>query len=163
MSCHPAHVTGPPDRVHNTEEEIEKNWAEFRKADEVDSRAIRRQHKFKPGHGPHDDNPHDPWTTLNIKFEGEHADPDQRDQLSGGPPSGLPCEQCGTMTTVCGEKTMWEVYSQPGVEVVNLESMTAARKKELQEMKVVILCCPQCKAKSQWLEEFLPKGLGHGG
>ncbi|KKN83877.1 hypothetical protein LCGC14_0295300 [marine sediment metagenome] len=161
MSCHPTHFESGP-LPGKTEEEIEKNWRDFKREDRVDSRAIRRQHRFKPGHEPDFAEPDSGWRYVRIELEYD-AEPDQRDQLHGGPPSGLPCEQCGTMTTICGEKTMWEVYTQPGVEVVNLESMTEARKKELQEMKVVILCCPQCKAKSQWLEEFLPRGLGHGG
>lgn len=57
---------------------------------------------------------------------------------------------------------MWEIYTQPGVEVVNLADISESRKKELEEMQVVILVCPQCKLKTQWQEEFLPKKMGHG-
>lgn len=157
MSCHPSHVIGPADRVHNTDEEIEKNWAEFKKADKVDPRAIRRQHKFKPGHGPHDDNPDDPWITQIIKFEGEEADPDQRDLLHGGPPVKIDCEQCGDQLHAVGEMSTWQIMTQSGVSLANLDRITEARKKELQAEIVVILACPTCKQKFQWLKDFLPQ------
>jgi hypothetical protein len=100
------------------------------------------------------------WRYVKIELE-SNPEPDQRDQLHGGPDSGLPCERCDTMTRVCGETTMWEIYNQPNVSVVNLDEITEGRRQELQEMQVVILVCPQCKMKSQWLEEFLPKKVHH--
>jgi hypothetical protein len=145
-----------------SEEDIARNWEEFRKGDRVDPRSIRRHHKWKVGEEPEYADPASGWVYQQIEFEGEQPDPDQRDLLHGGPPSGLPCERCETETNVCGESTMWDIYNQSGVSVVNLDDIDESRREELEEMRVVILVCPECKLKSQWLEEFLPKRLGHG-
>jgi homoserine kinase len=65
------------------------------------------------------------------------------------------------MTVVGGETTMWEIYQQESVSVVNIDDITESRRQELKETVVVILVCPECKLKTQWLEEFLPRKLGH--
>lgn len=161
-SCHPCHLEGPADTVHNTPEQIERNWEEFKKADQVDTRAIRRQHRFKPGHGPHDDNPHEPWATLNLKFDPPH-EPDQRHLLSGGPESGVPCPRCDTMTRIAGEMSRWEIMNQfdpeQGIDVrpANVARISEARKKDLQKEMIVVLACPQCYLKLQFDAELLPK------
>ncbi len=98
---------------------------------------------------------------MQIQFDGEPQYPDQREELTGGPESGVPCDRCNSVTTVCGSRSMWDIYNQPGVEVVNLADISESRQKELKDMRVVILVCPQCKLKTQWLEEFLPKRMGH--
>lgn len=95
-----------------------------------------------------------------LKMEGREApptEPDQRNLLSGGPPSGLPCERCGEETRVVGSMSVWEQYQQNDVEVVNLPDMSEARKKELQEQRIVVLKCPSCRKTYQWDEELLPK------
>jgi hypothetical protein len=153
-SCHPTHWESGP-LPGKTDEEITRNWEQFRKEDEVNPRAIRRQHRWKAGHEPDYLEPESGWKYVQIELE-SNADPDQRDELHGGPESGLPCSRCNTMTNVCGETTMWDIYNQENVSVVNLDDMTDSRRSELREMSVVILCCPECKLKSQWLEEFLP-------
>lgn len=155
MSCHPTHVEGPP-APNVSEEERERSWEEFRKDDRVDPRAIRRQHRFKPGHEPDYADPASGWKYLEVKFEGEPADPDQRDQLHGGPPSGLNCERCGEETRVVGSMSVWEQYQQTGVEVVNLPNISEQRKKELQQQRIVVLKCPHCLKTYQWDEELLP-------
>jgi len=161
LSCHPTHPeSGPAPNV--SDEEREKNWADFKKADSVDPRAIRRQHKWKVGHEPDYMEPDSGWVYQKIEFTGEESEPDQLHLLHGGPPSGLPCERCNTETNVVGETTMWEIYTQPGVEIANMDTIDEARRQELREMRVVILACPECKLKIQFLEEFIPKGLGHG-
>jgi hypothetical protein len=159
MSCHPTHFEAPP-LPNVPEEQVEKNWEEFRKEDRVDPRAIRRQHRFKPGHEPDYLEPESGWKYVRLEQESD-AEPDQLDLLTGGPESGLPCERCGTMTVVGGETTMWEIYQQENVSVVNIDDITESRRQELQETIVVILVCPECKLKTQWLEEFLPRKLGH--
>ena len=149
--------------MHNTPEDIERNWAEWKKADRVDPRAIRRQHRFKPGHEPDFAEPDSGWIYLNLKIESPPSDPDQLEMLSGGPESGLPCERCGEMTRVVGRMSRWDIMNQddlagnPLVRPVNLEDIAPARRRELQKEFVVILACPNCRKKYQWDEELLPK------
>lgn len=160
MSCHPLHFDGPP-LPGKTDEEVTRAWEEFKKEDQVDRRAIRRQHRFKPGHEPDFYEPESGVVYTNYRHE-EEKEPDQRDMLSGGPPSGFPCERCGTETVVAGSMSVWDQYQQSEVSVVNLSSITEARKRELQEERVLVLKCPSCFKTYQWAEEFLPKRLGHG-
>lgn len=141
-----------------SEEQIAKNWEEFRKADRVDPRAIRRQHKFKPGHEPDFDEPESGWKYVDVQFEGEQADPDQRDLLHGGPPVEMDCERCGTQLHLVGEKTQWEIMTQALVGIANLDDITEERKKVLQEEIIVILACPNCLMKYQWMKDLLPRG-----
>ncbi len=157
MTCHPTHFeSGPLPSV--SEEQVAKNWEEFRKEDRVDPRSIRRQHKFKPGHEPDYAEPDSGWKYVDVQFDGEEADPDQRDMLRGGPAIEMDCERCGHELHVVGSMSTWDVMNQPGVSLANRDSISDSRKKELQEEKVVILACPTCKLKWQWLEELLPKG-----
>ena len=101
-SCHPVHFEGKP-APGVSDEQRERNWATFFKENAVDPRAIKRHHKWKPGHEPDHEHPDSGWRTLNIKWEGEKAPPDQRHLLKGGPESGIPCEQCNEMTRIVGE------------------------------------------------------------
>jgi hypothetical protein len=159
-SCHPTHFEGPPDTKHNTPEQIEKNWEEFRKAHRVDPRAIDRHFKFKPGHEPDYAEPESGEVYVKIEgHEGEPSEPDQRHMLSGGELSGIPCEQCGTETHIAGEMSVWDIYHQPGVEVANLADITDERRRELQEQIIVVLKCPQCHHTYQWDAALLPKRL----
>lgn len=166
-SCHPTHILEPADTVHNTPEQIERNWQEFFKQDRVDPRAIRRQHRWKFGHEPDYDHPDSGWVYLNLKVESPPSDPDQRGLLTGGPESGLPCERCGEMTRVAGRMSVWDMMHQvdaasnPLVHLVNEEDITETRRHELQQEFIVILACPNCRLKWQWREEFLPKVTAH--
>ena len=154
-SCHPSHFeSGPLPSV--PEEEVEHNWKEFHKEDRIDPRAIKRQHKFKPGHEPDFLEPSSGWKYVKIEQESD-AEPDQRDMLGGGPPSGLDCERCGEETRVVGSMSVWEQYQQKEVDVVNIKDISEERKKELQEQRLTILKCPSCFHTYQWFEEFLPK------
>ena len=150
--------------MHNSPEDIERNWAEWKKEDRVNPRAIRRQHRFKPGHGPHDDNPHEPWRTLLIKPE-TPREPDQRHLLTGGPESGVPCSRCGEMTRVAGKMSRWDVMTQQdpdrGIDVrpIDTESISESRRKELRKEFIVALKCPRCYHTDQWDEAFLPAKL----
>lgn len=167
-SCHPTHWEGAPDTVHNTPEDIERNWADFKKQDRIDPRAIRRQHRFKPGHEPDYAHPDSGWVYLNLKFEGEPGEPDQRDLLHGGPPAGMNCERCGEELHVVGRMSKWDIMNQddaagnPLVRPINLEEITTARKRELQKEFVAILACPNCRKKYQWDEALLPKRVQRG-
>lgn len=62
-----------------------------------------------------------------------------------------------------GSMSVWEQYNQPDVSVVNLDSISEERKKELQEQCIVVLKCPSCKHTYQWAEEFLPKKVQRDG
>lgn len=157
LSCHPSHFEGPPDRVHNTEEEIERNWREFREAHRIDPRAIDKHFKFKAGHEPDYAEPSSGEVYVKIEgHEGAESEPDQLHMLSGGEESGVPCQNCGTNTRIAGEMSVWDIYHQPGVEVSNLADMTDARRRELQEQIIVVLVCPQCHMKFQWDASLLP-------
>jgi len=159
-TCHPSHFEAGPDRVHNTEEDIERNWREFREAHRIDPRAIDKHFKFKPGHEPDFAEPESGEVYVKIEgHEGEESEPDQLHLLSGGEESGIPCEKCGTITRIAGEMSVWDIYHQPGVEVANLAEMTEARKRELQEQIIVVLACPQCHQKYQWFADALPARL----
>ena len=96
-TCHPTHFEGPPDLVHNTPEQIEKNWEEFKRADKVDPRAIDKHFKFKPGHEPDYAEPESGEVYVKIEgHEGSDSEPDQLHMLGGSSvPSGIPCERCG--------------------------------------------------------------------
>lgn len=157
MSCHPTHLLEPPDLVHNTWEDIERNWEEFRKTDQVDPRATRRQHRWKPAHEPDYPEPDSGWITLNLKLESPPGDPDQRGLLHGGPESGMPCDRCDEMTRVVGRMSVWDVMHQDRVGLAGEEDITESRKRELQKEFVVVLACPNCRKKFQFREELLPK------
>lgn len=157
MTCHPTHFEGPPDTLHNTEETIERNWAEFKRAHEINPRAIDKHFKFKAGHEPDFAEPGSGEVYIKIEgHEGAETEPDQRHLLGGGEESGVPCGQCGVVTRIAGEMSVWDIYHQPGVEVANMANMTEARREELKKQIIVVLVCPQCHAKYQWDAEFLP-------
>jgi hypothetical protein len=61
------------------------------------------------------------------------------------------------MTHIVGEMSQWAAMTQPGVEIANRDSITEARKKELQETIICILACPSCRLKYQWARDMLPK------
>lgn len=140
-----------------SEEQIAKNWEGYNKSKGIDPRAIDRHFKFKPGHEPGFDEPESGWKYVDVRFEGEDPDPDQRDLLHGGPPVEMDCERCGTQLHAVGEMSSWDVINQPGVSLSNIDDIDETRRKELEEEKVVILACPECKAKYQWLKDFLPR------
>ncbi|KKL71308.1 hypothetical protein LCGC14_2096190 [marine sediment metagenome] len=151
ISCHPDHTT--------TQEDLdEERLQQDRKADAIDPRKIQRNWRWRLGHDPSDqDDHHDPNVAyLNIEHVGPETRPDQRDRLSGGPESGVPCHICGEGTRVCGSISQWDSYQDPKVDIVNLSEISEERKKELQETILVILCCPKCNNKQQWLEDALP-------
>ena len=152
MSCHPDHTT--------TQEDIDEERLRLdRKADAIDPRKIKRQHRWRLGHDPSDQEDHaDPNVAyLNIEYTGPETRPDQREQLSGGPETEVPCHVCGELTRLCGSISQWDSYQDPKVDVVNLADISEDRKQELKDTKLVILCCPKCKTKQQWLEDALPR------
>ncbi|KKN84431.1 hypothetical protein LCGC14_0288930 [marine sediment metagenome] len=159
-SCHPSHFEAPAP-ADMSEEEIERNWADYnrQKKSGIDPRAIDKHFKFKEGHEPGYLEEESGWKYLNIEFEGEEADPDQRDLLKDSTPVAMDCERCGTQLRAVGSMSSWDVMNQPRVSLVNRDDIDKTRQKELEEEKVVILACPNCRQKYQWLEEFLPKEL----
>lgn len=128
----------------------------------IDPRKIKRQHRWKLGHDPstqdEDDDPNVAFLEIEV-IEGGPTEPDQREELTGGPPSGMPCQRCGEMTVVAGRKSLKEIYDQPEVDLVNRDQMTKEDWKRIEETVIVVLACPNCKHKYQWREEFLPKKL----
>lgn len=160
MACHPTHIDGPA-LPSVSPEEIERNWKTYKKEDEVDKRAIDRHHKFALGHEPDYDDPESGIVYQKIRWEGDPKEPDQRDMLSGGPESEVPCERCGEMTCIAGEMSRWEVMNQSGegidVRPVNIDDISESRRKELQNEFIVILACPKCKKKYQWDKDLLPR------
>ena len=152
MSCHPDHTYKQEDLDQMREDQDKKDTR-------INPRAIRPQHRWKLGHSPVDQDDHaDPNVAyLNIEYTGPETRPDQREQLSGGPETEVPCHVCGELTRLCGSISQWDSYQDPKVDVVNLADISEERKKELQETILVILCCPKCKTKQQWLEDALPK------
>ncbi len=168
MTCHPSHTLIEQEQAREKKAKKREEYREKALKQEKhdltpNPRAIKRQHKWVLGHDPADqDDYHDPNVEyLDIEYY-EPSDPDQRDRLYGGPESGIPCHRCNTMTRICGETNQWEVMNQPGVQIVNRESISEARQKELLEEIIVILVCPQCYAKFQWLAELLPGKAIHG-
>lgn len=168
MSCHPSHTLIQQEQARERKvkkrEEYQERALKQEKHDLTPNpRAIKRQHRWRLGHDPADqDDYHDPNVEyLNIEY-GEQPDPDQRDKLHGGEESGIPCQRCGTMTRICGETSQWEIMNQEGVQIVNRESISEARQKELLEETILILCCPKCYSKHQWLADMLPSKALHG-
>ena len=158
-SCHPSHFeAGPPPGM--SEEQIERNWADYNREKKkgIDPRAIDKHFKFKEGHEPDYLEPSSGWKYLDVEFTGEPADPDQLDLLHGGPAVNIPCQRCSAQQLhAVGEMSTWDIMHQEGVDVANEDDITEERKKELQAEIVVILACPSCKQKYQWLKEFLPR------
>ncbi|KKK93208.1 hypothetical protein LCGC14_2695170 [marine sediment metagenome] len=163
MSCHPSHEDRSKkveEKAKRLQEEQERTLKQQKRDLSIDPRKIRRQHRWSLGHDPADQDEYDDPNLVYIKLDGREApptEPDQRDMLSGGPPSGMDCEKCGTETRVVGSMSVWEQYQQREVSVVNLEDISEARKKELQEQRIVVLKCPQCLHTYQWFQELLPK------
>ncbi len=123
----------------------------------IDPRAIDKHFKFKEGHEPGYLEPESGWRYLDVEFTGEPADPHQLDLLHGGPAVNMNCARCGTQLHAVGEMSTWGIMHQESVEVVNEDDIAEERKRELQNEIVVILACPDCKAKFQWLKDFLPR------
>lgn len=160
-SCHPTHFEGPR-LPGKSDQEVEEAWKEFKKMDEIDPRAIKRQHRFTIGQHPQDEDADPNSGVTYFKIEGTKAgptEPDQRGELAGGPTSGMPCQRCGEMTVVAGRKSLKDIYDQPEVDLVNRDQMTKEDWKRIEETVILVLACPNCKAKYQWREEFLPKKL----
>lgn len=125
----------------------------------IDPRRIKRQHRWKLGHDPADQDDYDDPNVvyLNVEQHEEDNDPDQRHLLSGGPESGLACERCGTMTHVVGEMSRWDIYNQPKVSLVNRDSLTEKRIEELKQEMICILKCSNCSKTYQWDCSLLPR------
>lgn len=154
MSCHPSHQD-PEDLARQQQQELDRR----RKEQQYDPRKIHRQHRWKLGHDPAGQDDDDDPNVVYLQMNGREApptEPDQLDMLSGGEPSGVPCEQCGTDTRIAGEMSVWDIYHQPGVEVANLKDITDARRRELQKQIIVVLKCPQCYRTYQWDASLLP-------
>ena len=159
-SCHPSHdLTNPTDQELQVQEERERTE---KKQLEVDPRKIQRQHRWKLGHDPVDSEDHDDPDVayLKIEYTGEETEPDQLEELQGGPDSAMPCQialDCDRMMKIVGRKSMWDVYMHPKVSVVNLDTMTEARKAELMETYLLILVCPDhTSQKIQMREDVVP-------
>ena len=91
MSCHPSHTK--PDPTDQEQQIIEERQRIERAQDKPDPRKIQRQHRWKLGHDPIDQDDHDnpDIAYLDIEYTGEPLEPNQLDQLEGGPDSGVPC------------------------------------------------------------------------
>lgn len=136
MTCHPSH----------------------QKQAAPDPRAIKRQHRWKFGHDPHDDDatPESDWVYAHLEQETQHI-PDQRHLLKGGPESGMPCPKCQEIMRVAGSMTAKEILEQDEVEVVNKDLMNEADWERLSKDVICVLVCPKCQHKMQMREEFLPR------
>ncbi len=157
MSCHPSH-NDPEALARQQQQELNRR----RKEQRHDPRKIHRQHRWKLAHDPAGQDEDDDPNVVYLKMDGREApptEPDQRHMLGGGTPSGIPCERCGTETSIVGEMSVWDIYHQPGVEVTNLADMTDERRRELQEQIIVVLKCPQCYHTYQWDAALLPSRL----
>lgn len=157
MSCHPTHFEGPR-LPGKTDEEVDRAWAEHKKADRIDPRGQKNKARWKAGHEPNYLEPDSGWMYVKPEPMGEPLDPDQRDLLTGGPEVDMACERCGYKLRLVGEMTQWDIMTQENVALANEEYISEARKRVLQEEIIVILACPECKKKYQWLKELLPHG-----
>lgn len=156
MTCHPSH--DPETLARQQQDELDRRKQEQR----YDPRKIHRQHRWKLGHDPAGQDDDDDPNVVYLQMDGREAlptEPDQLHMLSGGEESGVPCEQCGTITRITGEMSVWDIYQQPEVTVANLEDITDERRRQLQEQIIVVLVCPQCHRKYQWDAAFLPSRL----
>lgn len=61
-------------------------------------REVQRQHKWKHGHDPQDDDatPESGWEYITLKPPESSAQVEE--QPSGGPDTGIPCQRCATNT-----------------------------------------------------------------
>ena len=141
-----------------SDEQIERNWADYNrnKKKGIDPRAIDKHFKFKEGHEPNYLEPSSGWKYVDVEFTGEEPDPDQRDLLHGGPEVEMDCERCDTKLHAIGELSTWEVIHQDGVSLANADDIDETRRKELETEKIVLLACPNCHKKYQWLKDLLP-------
>ena len=164
MTCHPTHtqvIQKTKEQKAFEDDQAQERIDQDRKALRIDPRKIKRQHRWKLGHDPIDQDDHRNPDIAYLKLVpgDDPGDPDQRDELHGGPESGMVCPlpACDHKMNIVGEKTLMEIYTQPGVSVVNLDSMSPERKAEVEKTIVVVLACPMHPTqKMQLFEEALP-------
>ncbi len=154
-SCHPTHFEAPR-LPGKTDEEVDRAWAAHKKDDEIDPRGQKNKARWKAGHEPGFDEPESGWVYAKVEFDGEPTEPDQLDLLHGGPPVNMDCERCGTQLHLVGQMTQWEIMTQAGVSIANLEDIDSARKKVLQDEIIAILACPECRKKYQFMMDMVP-------
>lgn len=171
MSCIPSHKTSEQLRIDAQEQALEQQKRDLR----INPRAIRRQHSWKLGHDPADEEDHDDPSVTYIDIDWYNPkDPDQRKLLTGGPVSGMPCQKvseitggvCGEMTRIAGQMSRADIMRQPDVGIVNLDDIDDKRWDELEAEYVIALVCPRCDTVIQMEEMFVPAirpGRNHGG
>lgn len=163
-NCHPSHTASEREkkleaRAKRYREEQERTFDQQKRDLARDPRKIQVQHRWKLGHNPADQDDYDDPNVTYVKFDGREAPPTEPDQLNllhGGPPVAMNCERCGDQLHAVGEMSSWGQMTQDGVVLVNKDKITAARKRELQEEIIVILACPGCRSKFQWMKKYLP-------
>ncbi len=166
MTCHPSHTAEELADAKKLNTELKEAQADERirqdrAALSIDPRKIQRHHRWKLGHDPSDQDDHrnPDIAYLKIEYGAEESDPDQLDELARIGESGVPClrDICDEFMAIVGRKSQWDIYNHERTTVVNLDTMSEARKQELKEQMIVILACPQHPSvKTQWVEEFLP-------
>ena len=133
--------------------QISSQGLPMRLKEPVDPRAIRRQHRWKPGHEPDYPEPDSGFVTLELDYtESTPTPPDQKTGLGGGPESGMPCWKCGF-------DSMRIVAKKPPSHILNDSDYNVNPDKVTIEDSdaVVLLACPRCSATMQCREGPLKK------
>ena len=120
-------------------------------------REVTKQHRWKHGHDPEDDEDSRNPDIVYVDLQPTVAPKiDQRSLLHGGPETPFPCETCGTLLRAVAEKTVEEVLAPIGYKP---PPGTRAPKE-----KIVALVCPNDKPDSrhkfiQIRESFLAEAM----
>lgn len=116
-----------------------------------DPRQIDRHHHWKHGHDPSDDDAQlgSPYEYIKLERQNAVAPVTGREELRGGPESGVKCLNCGTMTRIAADRTVEQMLKATGYVP---PAGTVAPKD-----RIYILVCPSCQEVMQWRQEFLER------
>jgi len=122
------------------------------KIHEPKRREVQRQHKWRHGHDPQDDEatPESGWEFATIKPPESSAHVEEAP--SGGPDTRIPCQRCGYTYRAVASCTIRESLEAKGVDPGNLSADYLAR-------RIVRLKCV-CGHEMSMREDVLRRAMG---
>ena len=122
-----------------------------KKPKQVDPRAIRRQHKWRFGHDPRDDDatPESGWKYIRWDPYTE-TPPNQIKEVVGGP-EAFECDRCHAMMRIVAKKKPTEIIENS--DVIRLGEQVDVAKVNTDD--VYLVACPQCDRRTQMPGRFL--------
>ena len=113
-------------------------------------RQVHFQHKWRFGHDPSDPDatPESGWTYIHWDVT-EHppTPPNDMKAVTGGPPSGIPCDRCREELRIVAKKTPKQILER--------EFDVSRLNEKVHEDEIFLLACPKCDRRVQFRGSLL--------